>query len=110
MKFYVIGSREIVLAFNLVGVEGVYAETRDEVLDAFNRATGKLGDSNLPHGEVPRVLILTEDAAALIEDEEYNWQKTGKYPLIVEVPGLAGHLEGKKSLSAAIREAVGIQI
>lgn len=110
MKFYVIGSREIVLAFNMVGVDGVYAETRDEVLDAFNRATGKHGESNLPHGEVPRVLILTEDAAALIEDEEYAWQKTGKYPLIVEVPGLSGEVKGKKSLTDAIREAIGIQI
>lgn len=110
MKFYVIGSREIVLAFNLVGVDGVYAENRDEVLEAFNRVTGKLGIANLPHGEVPRVLILTEEAAAFIEEEEFAWQKTGKYPLIVEVPGLQGHLEGKKSLTDAIREAVGIQI
>ncbi len=110
MKFFVIGSREIVLAFKLVGVDGVYAETREEVLDAFNRVTGKGGTAALPSGEIPRVLILTEEAAALIEDEEYEWQKTGKFPLIVEVPGLQGHLEGKKSLSEAIREAVGVQV
>lgn len=110
MKFFVIGSREIVLAFKLVGVDGINAETRDEVLDAFNRVTGKGGISAVPSGEIPRVLILTEDAASLIEEEEYSWQKTGKYPLIVEVPGLQGHLEGKKTLSEAIREAVGVQV
>lgn len=110
MKFYIIGAREIVLAFRLTGVEGTVAETRTEVLDAFNKITGKGGTSGLPSAEIPRVLILTEDAASQIEEEEIAWQKTGKFPLIVEVPGLNGHIEGKKSLSDSIREAVGIQI
>ena len=70
MKFYAIGSREILLAFKLIGVEGTIAETRDEVLDAFNRVTGRGGIANVPAGEIPRVLILTEDAASQIEQEE----------------------------------------
>ena len=98
MKFFIIGEREIVLAFKLTGVDGVIAETKAEVLDAFNRVTGKGGPANIPSGEIPRVLILTEHAASQIEDEEIAWQKTGKFPLIVEVPGLDGHLKGKKSL------------
>lgn len=111
MDFYVIGSREIVLAFKLIGVSGAACETRGEVLEAFNRVTGKGGNWSVPtEGRLPRVLILTEDAAALIEDEEIQWQKTGQFPLIVEIPGLDGHLEGKKSLSDAIREAVGVQV
>ena len=93
MKFYIIGEREIVLAFKLTGIDGAVAQTRAEVLDAFNR-----------------VLILTEEAASQIEDEEIAWQKTGKFPLIVEVPGLNGHLKGKKSLSDAIKEAVGVEV
>ena len=59
MKFYIIGEREIVLAFKLTGIEGTAAETRNEVLDAFNRVTGKGGVVNVPSGEIPRVLILT---------------------------------------------------
>lgn len=110
MKFYIIGEREIVLAFKLTGVEGTIAETRTEVLDAFNRVTGKGGVANVPAGEIPRVLILTEQAASQIEDEEIAWQKTGKFPLIVEVPGLDGHLKGKKSLSDAIKEAIGVEV
>ena len=65
---------------------------------------------NVPSGEIPRVLILTEQAASQIEDEEIAWQKTGKFPLIVEVPGLNGHLKGKKTLSDAIKEAVGVEV
>lgn len=107
MDFYTIGSREIVLAFKLTGIEGTVAETRTEVLEAFNRFTKQ---SDLPEDQKPRILILTEDAAVLIEKEEYEWQKTGKYPLVVEVPGLNGHAEGRKSLSEAIRQAVGISV
>jgi len=110
MKFYIIGERELVLAFKLTGVEGTIAENRSEVLDAFNRVTGKGGTANVPTGEIPRVLILTEQAASQIEDEEIEWQKTGKFPLIVEIPGLNGHVEGKKTLSDAIREAIGVNV
>lgn len=110
MKYYIIGEREIVLAFKLIGVDGTFADTRAEVLDAFNRVTGKGGVVNVPSGEIPKVLILTEQAASQIEEEEIAWQKTGKFPLIVEIPGLSGHVEGKKSLSDSIREAIGVQV
>lgn len=110
MNYYVIGSREIVLAFRLTGIEGTVAETREEILESFNRITGKGGTVKVPVDEIPRVLILTEEAAGKIEDEEIAWQKKGKYPLIVEVPGLNGHLSGKKTLSDAIKEAVGVDV
>ena len=94
----------------MTGVDGTVAQTRQEVLEAFNRVTGKGDSVILPVESVPKVLILTERAASLIEEEEIEWQKTGKYPLIVEVPGLSGEVKGKKSLTDAIREAIGIQI
>ncbi len=110
MKFYIIGEREIVLAFKMTGVMGTIAETRTEVLDIFNRVTGKGGVANVPTGEIPQILILTEQAASLIEAEEIEWQKKGKIPLIVEVPGLNGHLKGKKTLSQSIYEAIGVKV
>ena len=55
-------------------------------------------------------LILTEEISQLIEEEVIDWQKKGDFPLIVEVPGIHGHVAGKKSLTDSIREAVGIQI
>ncbi|MCR4900604.1 MAG: V-type ATP synthase subunit F [Treponema sp.] len=110
MKFFIIGQREIVLAFKMTGIDGVAADTREQVLDAFNRVTGKGGVASVPAEQIPRVLILTEEAAALIEEEEIEWQKTGKFPLIVEVPGLNGHMKGRKTLTDAIREAVGVNV
>ena len=110
MNFYIIGQREIVLAFKMTGIDGTVADTREQVLDAFNRVTGKGGVAGVPSEQIPRVLILTEEAASLIEQEEIEWQKTGKYPLIVEVPGLNGHMQGHKTLTDAIREAVGVNV
>lgn len=110
MKFYIIGDRELVLAFKLTGVEGKVAYTREEVLEAFNRVTGQKTEISTPYEELPRVLILTEAAASLIENEEIEWQKTGQYPLIVEIPGLEGRLHNKKTLTESIREAIGVQI
>ena len=48
MNYYIIGQREIVLAFRMTGIEGVVAETREQVLEAFNRVTGKGGVANVP--------------------------------------------------------------
>lgn len=110
MKFHIIGDREMVLAFKLTGVDGTVAENRQEVLEAFNRMTGKGGVVSTPVDELPNVLILTEGAAATIEEEEIAWQKTGKFPLIVEIPDLDGRATGKKTLTDAIREAIGVQI
>lgn len=110
MKFHIIGEREMVLAFKLTGIDGTVAENRRDVLEAFNRLTGSGNGLTVPVDEVPKILILTEGAASTIEEEEIAWQKTGKFPLIVEIPGLDGHVSGKKSLSDAIREAIGVQV
>lgn len=100
----------MVLAFKLTGIDGTVAENRRDVLEAFNSLTGNGNGLTVPVDEVPKILILTEGAASTIEEEEIAWQKTGKFPLIVEIPGLDGHVSGKKSLSDAIREAIGVQV
>ncbi len=113
MKYAIIGERELVLGFALVGVGGTVVATREEALDAFYRATGR---GNLLAGGTPtleeraKVLILTEEASALIEEEVRDWQMGSDYPLIVEIPGLHGHLVGRKTLTDAIREAIGIHV
>lgn len=111
MEYFVIGEREIVLGFGLVGVSGQVAVSRAEVLDAFMRITGQGGAvAAMSQDGRPDVLILTESASSLIEDELVVWQMGGKYPLVVEIPGLSGHMRGKRSLTDAIREAVGIHV
>ena len=101
MAFYVIGSDELVIGFRFVGVPGAAVHNREEALAAFHRAT-KAKDI--------LVLIVTERVAALIPAEVMEWQLAGSYPLIVEIPGIAGHMPERKSLIDSIREAVGIHV
>ena len=116
MKYFVIGEREIILAFGLVGVQGAVAVNRTEALDAFNRVTGRVsvtaphGETVIPSDDRPMILILTEDVSVMLEDEVLQWQMSGKYPLIVEIPGIHGKIAGKKSLTDSIREAIGISV
>lgn len=99
----------------LAGVKGQAVSNRQEALDAFNSVTGRETSGASPlHApslkEKPKVLILTEDVSDMLSCEVLDWQMTGKAPLIVEVPGLHGHIEGRRTLTDAIREAVGIQV
>jgi ATP synthase, subunit F len=112
VKYFVIGERELVLAFALVGVKGSAASNKNEALDAFNRITGKgTALAGAPSEEErPKVLILTEQVADMLADEVIDWQMRGDYPLIVEIPGIQGHLTGRKTMTDAIREAIGIHV
>ena len=113
VKYCVIGGRAVVLGFRLVGVDGIIVGNREEAADAFSRVTGRgnpLAGGISSEEEIPKILILTEDVSSMLEDEVLEWQMKADYPLIVEVPGLHGHLEGKKSLTDAIREAIGIHV
>ena len=111
MEYFVIGERELVLGFMLVGVKGQVASNRQEALEAFNRLTGQSSRiESLSEQDRPKVLILTEDVSDMLLKEVQEWQMKGKAPLIVEIPGLHGHIEGRKSLFDSIKEAVGVQI
>ena len=111
MEYYIIGERELVLAFGLVGVKGTYVSNRTQALDAFNKITGQSGLVSAPvSADIPKVLILTEDVSVMLEEEVNAWQMGGKFPLIVEIPGNSGKIAGKKSLTDSIREAVGIRV
>jgi len=101
LAFYVIGSDELVIGFRFVGVPGMAVHTRDEALAGFREAT---------RSKETLVLIVTEQVASLIPNEVMEWQLAGTYPLIVEIPGIAGHAEDRKSLIDSIREAVGIHV
>ncbi len=100
MDFFAIGQEEIILGLRFAGIEGKAVESRDEALDAFRAACERQVG----------VLVVTEETGALIDREIADWQMRGECPLIVELPPLAGHVEGKRSLMESIREAIGLSI
>jgi len=101
VEFTVIGDEELVIGFRFVGVPGTAVYTKQEAEEAFRRATS--AGSTM-------VLIITEQVSAMIAELVMEWQLSGSYPLIVEIPGIDGHLENRQKLVDAIREAVGVHV
>jgi len=53
---------------------------------------------------------MTEEVAGWVGDLMIQWQVFGRYPLLVEIPGIMGRLSGRKTLVDSIREAIGIHV
>ena len=101
MDYYFLGDPELVTAFRFVGIDGVSVEGAGEAQNVFRSITGT---------KSCRVLIMTEEVADWLGDTLDKWQLSDQYPLIVELPGLAGRLPGRKTLVDSIREAIGVKI
>jgi V/A-type H+-transporting ATPase subunit F len=117
VDYYFIGDAELVTAFRFVGIDGKAVLSAEEALAAFRGITrgwdetaGAVLPSAMPGGGSCRVLILTEEAADWLGDDLTQWQLSGRYPLVVEIPGTMGRLEGRKTLVDSIREAIGIRV
>ena len=123
MDFYFLGDEELVTAFRFIGIEGMAVKNSTEAIAAFRRITegenavmrnGSFERAFLPdfaHGEENcHLLLMTEETADWLGNIMIDWQIGGRYPLIVEIPGIYGRLQGRKTLVEAIREAIGIHI
>jgi V/A-type H+-transporting ATPase subunit F len=113
MDYFFIGDPELVNAFHFVGIDGVFAPGPEDALAVFRKITegwDEIAGAVLPNVETCRVLIMTEEVADWLGDTLTQWQLSGRYPLVVEVPGPLGHLEGRKTLVDSIREAIGIHV
>ena len=100
------GDAELVTAFQFIGIEGAAVANADEAIAVFRRVTeGMNGDA----GSLS-VLILTEETADWIGSLLIDWQISGCYPLIVEIPGIMGYVPGRKTLMESIREAIGLHV
>ena len=99
-RIYVIGGREMVLGFSLLGIPG-YTPASAEEFETVLRE--RFGDSEM-------ALILVEDrvgAQAPVLVDELQTRKD--LPLVVEIPGPNGPLE-KTSIKEFIAGAIGIRL
>ena len=104
-------------AFRFIGIEGMAVRDSDQAVAAFRRITEGFNETagivlpdSVPGTDSCQVLILTEETADWLGDYMIDWQLSGKYPLLVEIPGINGRLEGRKTLVDSIREAIGIHV
>jgi V/A-type H+-transporting ATPase subunit F len=117
MDYFFIGDPELVTAFRFIGIEGRAVPNAADARETFLRLTGawdSTAGAVLPQAEFGvgtcRVLILTEEVADWLGQDLIDWQLSGRYPLVVEIPGATGRLPDRRTLVDAIREAVGIRI
>jgi V/A-type H+-transporting ATPase subunit F len=115
MDYFFLGDPELVSAFRFVGVKGSPVPGPEEALAVFRKITQNRDEAAgtvLPGGafESCRVLILTEEVADWLGAELTDWQLSGRYPLVVEIPGILGRMPGRKTLVDSIWEAVGMHV
>jgi V/A-type H+-transporting ATPase subunit F len=101
MKFFVIGDRETVLGFRLVGVEGCVAVERDAALAALKDAVV---------GKDVGVVLVTEKVAAKIRDEVEARLYGFGFPLVLEIPDSSGADPGRPKIEDVVRRAIGVSI
>jgi V/A-type H+-transporting ATPase subunit F len=101
VKFYVIGDRQTVLGFRLVGIDGTVAVEREDGLTALTEAVG---------GKDIGIVLVTEAVAAKIRDEvEARLYGIG-FPLVLEIPDASGPSEDRPEIDEIVRKAIGISI
>jgi V/A-type H+-transporting ATPase subunit F len=100
MKIRVIGHPEAVQGFALVGIQGEVAATAEEANAAMDRvlAMDDIG-----------IVLVTEDAAGLIQSRINDLKFQSEIPLVVEIPGPNPVSEKQDSLNEIIERAIGIK-
>lgn len=101
MKFYCIGDEDTVRGFRLAGVEGHAVTTPAEAATALRGAMARRDVG---------ILLVTDAVAVGIRGEVDAVRAAQVRPLIVEIPGPAGPMRGRKTLYDFVQEAVGVRI
>ncbi|MDR2490548.1 MAG: V-type ATP synthase subunit F [Spirochaetaceae bacterium] len=118
------GEDELVTAFRFTGVDGVRVEDAETARALFTVLAGGgrrqdggvwIDSHDQSHNNNQKeyhILILSEQVAYWLKNELNDWQLSGRYPLIVEIPAFnAAESSGsRRSLVDAIREAIGIHV
>ena len=101
MKFCCIEDEETVRGFRLAGITGRVVVTAAQAAAAVEEAASQADCGTI---------ILTQQVASGIRQqvETIRWDRDR--PLIVEIPGPAGPLPGRKSLRQFVQEAVGMRV
>jgi V/A-type H+-transporting ATPase subunit F len=100
MQGFVIGDREMITGFKLVGVEGTEVSSPEEAKQALSKA---LARSELA------MIIMSEEFSSKIREEIDKTRQERIAPLILEVPGRFG-ATGEIRMSDLVTKTLGIRI
>jgi len=101
MEGYVIGDKDVVLGFRLVGIKGIAASNRKEALEALRRI---INEGNA------RIIFISEDLSVQIQDELDAIRSRNDGPLIVEILGRAGMKGELPTVQKLVRNILKIRV
>jgi V/A-type H+-transporting ATPase subunit F len=102
MRYFLIADNgDTRTGMRLAGIEGVLVSTRQETVDALNRAAA---DKSIG------VLLITEKLAALCPDVLDELKLNRETPLVVEIPDRHGSIRSTDFLTRYIRDAIGVKL
>jgi len=101
MRIWVIGHPEAVLGLALAGVGGRPVRTEAEAEAALDEAM-RMPDTG--------IVLVTKDAARLIQSRMDELKLRSTLPLIVEIPSPEGALSGEPTLGELVLRAIGIRL
>lgn len=99
-SFLISDNRDTIIGMRLANIEGVLAQTRDEITTRFEAA---VEDKDIG------IIIITEKIFEEIKDEVLELKRTGSSQLVVTIPDRTG-LKDKNFIMRYIKESIGIKI
>ena len=123
IEVFAIAEEELIIAFKMIGIEGRSVSSAEEAELAFSEITKRKRLRRRPESSRSsedadsyfdlsnlKILILSEDIAGMLGEAMLDWQLSGNYPLVVEIPPLSGTPTDHENLVDAVRRAIGIRI
>ena len=99
-SFLISDNRDTIVGMRLANIEGVLAQTRDEMIASFNTA---VEDKDIG------IIIVTEKIFEEMKEELLELKRAGSTQLVVTIPDRTG-LQDKNFIMRYIKESIGIKI
>ena len=99
-SFLISDNRDTIIGMRLANIEGVLAQTREEITARFNEA---VEDKDIG------IISITEKIFEEKKEEVLELKRTGSSQLIVTIPDRTG-LKDKNFIMRYIKESIGIKI
>ena len=102
MKFYVIGDKDTVIGFSLVGVEGFEANSETEAAVGLKQA--------IKNNKIS-IILITERIADKIQPiiDELLFTKE-RSVIILQIPDIKGKMPAKRSIEEFVLSSVGVKL
>ena len=101
MRFFMIGDKDTVAGFSLVGIEGAVAHSRAEALRAIKQAL---------NAKDIGIILITERLAEEIGSTIDELLSKKRCTLVLRIPDMGGALEGGGTIEQFVLSALGVKV